>query len=82
MAKLTQSERDRLTRNDFAYVDKEGAEHLPIHDAAHVRNAIARFSQTHFESDAARERARQKILAAARRFDVEVAADDAVKHHA
>ena len=82
MAKLTQSERDHLTRSDFAYVDKEGEEHLPIHDAAHVRNAIARFSQTHFESDAARERARQKILAAARRFDVEVAADDAVKHHA
>jgi hypothetical protein len=82
MAKLTQSERDDLARNDFAYVDKEGQEHLPIHDAAHVRNAIARFGQTRFESDAARGRARQKILAAARRLDVEVASDDAVMHHA
>jgi hypothetical protein len=82
MAKLTQSERDHLTRDDFAYVDKDGEEHLPIHDAAHVRNAIARFGRTHFESDAARERARQKILAAARLLDVEIASDDAVMHHA
>jgi hypothetical protein len=82
MATLTESERDQLQPNDFAYIDKEGERHLPIHDAAHVRNAIARFSQTHFESKAARERARKKVLAAARRLDVEVDSDDAIMRHA
>ena len=61
---LTAKQRDRLKKSDFAYVDSEGGEHLPIHDEAHVRNAIARFNQTHFESERARAAARRKILAA------------------
>jgi hypothetical protein len=75
MAQLTARKRDNLNRKDFAYVDREGGEHLPIHDAAHVRNALARFNQTHFESKAAKERAHKKVLAAAKRFDVEVSDD-------
>ena len=72
MAQLDAEARDDLRSTQFAYVDKEGGEHLPIHDASHVRNAIARFNQTNFESKAAKERARQKILRAAERHKVEV----------
>ena len=74
--------RDRLKKSDFAYVDSEGGEHLPIHDASHVRNAMARFNQTHFESKAAKERARKKILAAAKRYEIEVDEDDNVRRKA
>ena len=72
MAELDTKARDRLRSTQFAYVDSKGGEHLPIHDAAHVRNAIARFNQTEFESKAARERARRKVLSAAKRLGVDV----------
>jgi len=75
MATLDTQDRDKLRSSQFAYVDKKGEEHLPINDASHVRNAIARFNQTEFESKAAKERARKKILSAAKRHDVEVADD-------
>src|SRR5688500_9539033 len=75
MAELTEKQRDRLEKSDFAYVDKEGGEHLPINDESHVRNAIARFNQTEFESQAAKERARKKILSAAKRHGIEVEED-------
>jgi class 3 adenylate cyclase len=39
-------------------------------DAAHVRNALARFDQVAFESDAAREQARVRLLRAAKRFRI------------
>lgn len=78
MAELREAERERLHGSQFAYVDKEGGEHLPIHDAAHVRNAIARFNQTGFESEAAKGRARKKILAAAKRFGIEVSPEDEI----
>ena len=78
MTQLTAKARDRLKKSQFAYVDRDGGEHLPIHDASHVRNAIARFNQTDFESKAARERARRKVLAAAKRHGVEVDPDDNV----
>jgi hypothetical protein len=61
-----------MAQSDFAYVDSDGNEKLPIHDESHVRNAIARFNQTDFESKAAKERARKKILDAARKFDIDV----------
>ncbi len=72
MGELSSDERDDLRKDQFAYVDREGGEHLPIHDESHVRNAIARFNQTDFESKAARERARKKILRAAERYGIEV----------
>ncbi len=78
MAKLDTEDREALRRDQFAYVDSEGGEHLPIHDESHVRNAMARFNQTEFESKAAKERARKKILAAARRHDIEVDPDSNV----
>ncbi|MDQ6675104.1 MAG: hypothetical protein M3069_30935 [Chloroflexota bacterium] len=42
------------------------------------KNALARFNQTDFDSKAAKTRAKKKILAAARKFDIEVDEDDTV----
>lgn len=78
MAELSTTDRDKLRSNQFAYVDKDGGEHLPIHDESHVRNAISRFNQTEFESAAAKERARKKILAAAERHGIEIDEDDKI----
>ena len=78
MAELTADERERLRKSDFAYVDGDGEGHLPINDESHVRNAIARFDQTEFESKAAKERARKKILSAARTHDIDVDDDSSV----
>ncbi len=78
MAQLDTKKRERLTKRQFAYVDKEGGEHLPIHDESHVRNAMARFNQTEFESKTAKESARKKILAAAKRHGIDVDPDSNV----
>jgi hypothetical protein len=75
MATLDTKDRDKLRSSQFAYVDKKGEEHLPINDASHVRNAIARFNQTEFESKAAKERARKKVLSAAKRYGIDVDED-------
>jgi len=79
MGELDSKDRDELRKNQFAYVDREGGEHLPIHDESHVRNAIARFNQTDFESKTAKEEARRKILRAAERHGIEVDEDSNVK---
>jgi len=78
MAKLDTEDREDLARDQFAYVDSSGEEKLPIHDEAHVRNAVARFNQTDFDSKSAKERARKKILAAAKRHGIEVDEDSNV----
>jgi hypothetical protein len=75
MPELDTRDREKLRSSQFAYVDRDGGEHLPINDASHVRNAIARFNQTEFESKAAKERARKKVLSAAKRFGIEVDED-------
>jgi len=79
---LSTKERDTLRKDQFAYVDADGGEHLPIHDESHVRNAISRFNQTDFESKAAKERARKKILAAAERHWIDVDEDSNVREPA
>jgi len=79
MPELDTEDREKLRSDQFAYVDSDGGEHLPINDASHVRNAIARYNQTEFESKAAKERARRRILDAAKRYDIEVDEDDNVK---
>ena len=79
MADLDTRARDKLRSSQFAYVDSKGGEHLPINDESHVRNAIARFNQTEFESQAAKDRARRKILSAAKKHDIEVAEDSNVR---
>ena len=70
MAPLSAKERAQLPDSAFAYIDSRGERRLPIHDAAHVRNALARFSQVAFEGDAARDRARSRLLRAAVRHGI------------
>lgn len=80
MAELSAEARDRLRDSAFAYIDSTGERHLPINDPEHVRNAISRFGQTDFESKRARHAVAKRILAAAKRHDIEVdLASDVVK---
>ncbi|MDQ2952531.1 MAG: adenylate/guanylate cyclase domain-containing protein [Chloroflexota bacterium] len=70
MPSLDNRTRATLKDSAFAYVDSQGRRRLPINDAAHVRNALARFEQVAFEDDAARERAREKLLRAAKKHGI------------
>jgi class 3 adenylate cyclase len=70
VAKLDATERAKLPNSAFAYVDATGRRRLPIHDEAHVRNALARFGRVAFDDEAARERARKRLLNAAKRFGI------------
>lgn len=70
MATLDSKERSRLRDSAFAYIDSKGRRRLPINDAPHVRNALARFDQVVFEDDAAREGARRRLLKAARTYGI------------
>lgn len=66
---MSTAEKDRLGDSAFAFPEERKE---PLTDAAHVRNAIARFDQVEGVSDAARDRAWQRIRRAADRFGVEV----------
>ena len=70
MAKLSARERASLPDSSFAYIDSLGNRRLPINDEAHVRNALARFNRVEFENDEARDRARGRLLNAAKRYGI------------
>jgi class 3 adenylate cyclase len=70
VTRLEPGDRAKLPASAFAYIDGRGRRRLPINDAAHVRNALARFNQVAFEDEAARERARTRLLKAAKRFGI------------
>lgn len=70
MADLRARERAALPDSAFAYVDSKGTRRLPIHDEAHVRNALARFNRVLFEDEVARDRARTRLLKAAKRHGI------------
>src|SRR5215208_3119952 len=70
MPPLGAKERAELPDSAFAYIDSRGRRRLPIHDAAHVRNALARFGQVAFEDEGARDRARSRLLRAAQRHGI------------
>ncbi len=70
---MSTAEQNRLADKDFAFPAERKE---PLTDPRHVRNAIARFDQVEGVSDAERDRAWKRILAAAKRFDVEVSASD------
>jgi class 3 adenylate cyclase len=67
---LSATARARLPDSLFAYVDSQGRRRLPINDASHVRNALARFDQVDFEDGSARERARERLLRAAKKYGI------------
>ncbi len=66
-------EENQLPDEAFAFPDERKE---PLVDAAHVRNAVARFDQVEGVSDAERDRAWQRIRSAARVFDVELHEQD------
>ena len=68
-SELSTAERNDLPDSAFAF-PKERKE--PLTDAAHVRNAVARFDQVEGVSDAERDQAWRRIRAAARRHGVEI----------
>ena len=84
-AKMSSKQKNDLPDSDFAYIqpggkkDSEGKtvprslRHLPINDAAHVRNALARLDQTDISPEA-KKAALRKIKTAAKKFGIKVSA--------
>jgi len=78
-AAMSSAEINDLPDSAFAHIEPGGTKdsegkttprslrHFPVHDAAHVRNALARLSSSPFG-----DKARPKVVAAARKFGVEV----------
>ena len=69
----TTKQKNRMSDEQFAFPEQRKE---PLNDAKHVRNAIARFDQVEDVSDADRSRAWKRILAAAKKYDVEVSERD------
>jgi hypothetical protein len=69
MTELSEKQRDHIDSDKFAF-PKERKE--PIHNASHVRNAIARFNQVEGVSDDERDAAWRRIKRAADKHGVEV----------
>ena len=70
MPELSAGKRSQLPDSSFAYIDSKGGRHLPINDEPHVRNALARFEQVVFDDAAAKERARNRLLVAAKKYGI------------
>ena len=70
---MSTAEENELSDSQFAFPEQRKE---PLTDAAHVRNAIARFDQVEGVSDTERDRAWKRITDAARRYDIEVSASD------
>ena len=78
MAQISTADQNDLPDDAFAYIEPGGTKdssgkttprslrHFPIHDAAHVRNALARASQSPFG-----KQAMPKIVAAAKKFGID-----------
>lgn len=64
-------DRNKLSSERFAFPAERKE---PLTDAAHVRNAIARFDQVEGVTDAERDRAWRRIRTAAKRHGVETEA--------
>ena len=69
MSKITAASRDHIGDENFAF-PKERKQ--PIHDAAHVHSAIARFKQVQGVTEAERDAAWKRIKSAATRHKVEL----------
>jgi Family of unknown function (DUF6582) len=69
MSKMSESDRDKVSSDEFAF-PKQRKE--PLNDAAHVRNAIARFDQVKDVTDQERDEAWRRIKKAAHKFKIEL----------
>lgn len=69
MAKLDAEKRDDLSKSHFAF---PGRRKEPLEDAAHVRNAVARFNQVEGASAEEKDEAWKRIQAAAKKYGVEL----------
>jgi hypothetical protein len=72
MTKLDTARRNAVPSGSFAF-PKQRKE--PLENAAHVRNAIARFNQVEGVTDAERDEAWRHIKTAAKKYGVEVDED-------
>ena len=70
---ISTAEEDRMADADFAFPTERKE---PLVDAAHVRNAVARFDQVEGVTDHERDEAWARIERAAKRFGVEIQAAD------
>jgi hypothetical protein len=73
MSKLDTEDRKEIPAKEYAF-PKERKE--PLENAAHVRNAIARFNQVEGVNDEERDAAWGRIKAAAKKFGVEMKESD------
>jgi len=91
-ADMSSKQKNDLPDSDFAYIQPGGKKdssgkttprslrHLPIPDAAHVRNALARLGQTDISPEA-KKTALRKIKTAAKKFGIKVSANtDAIDY--
>ena len=69
MSKLLTTERNALQPGSFAFPNERK---LPLEDAFHVRNAIARFDQVEGVSDDERDIAWRRIEAASKLHGIEI----------
>jgi hypothetical protein len=70
---ISTHDENQLPESAFAF-PKERKE--PLMDAAHVRNAVARFNQVEGVTEAERDEAWERIVAAARHFEVQLSESD------
>lgn len=69
---MSAKKRNSLSKGDFAFPKQRK---LPLNDAKHVRNALARFNQVEDVSDSARDKAWKRVTKAAKKKGVEVSHD-------
>jgi len=82
-SQMSRQEINNLPDSDFAYIEPGGEKddegktvprslrHFPIHDATHVRNALARLPQSKI-SEEAKKKAMQKIKSRAKKYGIQV----------
>jgi hypothetical protein len=69
MSKLDTAERKKIPAKKYAFPEERKE---PLENAAHVRNAVARFNQVEGVSETERDAAWKRIKAAAKKFNVEL----------
>jgi hypothetical protein len=74
---LSAADRKAMPASSFAFVDKNGGKHLPIHDEAHAKAALGRFGQQDFSEAKgdpadAKKKAAGKIKAAAKEHGIDI----------